>query len=245
MKKIKRFLTALIAVFNIIGMVACIESVRIMNKNYEVSSFNAIESEIVGNVVLTQSDNTSVSAEGSEDLVKNLIVEVKGNKLKLHARTEIVVKNPFSLTKNSTLTVYVSTPDLAKIDLSGVGNLKLNGNVKSDSLFIDLTGVGNLNAEDLECRTLFIESSGVGNITLKGRAKAVKIQSDDVGNIKAKEFIADTVSINSSGVGNITCYASDSLVVEASGVGNVTYFGNPAATSIDSNGVGRVKKGAD
>ena len=244
MKKIKIFTTAVLAGFVLIGLSSCKENARTMNKNYAVSAFNAIESEIVGNVVFTQSDDIKVSAEGSEILVKNLIVEVDGEKLKLSAGEQTLGKL-FGFNKKRKLTVYVSAPNISRIDLEGVSNLKLSGNVKSDSLFIDLDGVGNLKAEDLECRDLSVESSGVGNISLKGRAESLRIKSDDVGNIDAEEFLANIVSVSSSGVGNVKFYASDSLSITASGVGNITYFGNPAAKTIDNSGVGKVRNGDD
>ncbi|MDR1517039.1 MAG: DUF2807 domain-containing protein [Dysgonamonadaceae bacterium] len=243
MKKTNLLFAAFAAGMILLGLNACEagkESTRIMNKNFDVSPFHAIESEIVGNVVFKQSDRQSVSVRGSENLVKNLIVEVDNGKLKLSAQKTAKKRNA-----SHKLTVSVSAPGIEKIDLGGVGNLKLSGSVKSDSLSIALSGVGNFDAEDLEVQSLFVESEGVGNIHLKGRANSVKIKSDNVGNIDASAFIARAVRVNLSGVGNVTCYASDILHITASGVGNITYLGNPAAKTIDRSGVGKVKNGQE
>ena len=48
-----------------------------ITKNFNVGSFSAIETDIVGNIFFTQSDETSVTAEGDENLVNRLIVTVK------------------------------------------------------------------------------------------------------------------------------------------------------------------------
>lgn len=218
------------------------DSDKTISRDYNVSAFHAIESEIVGNIIFTQSETTKVSAEGEEKWVNNLVVKVENGTLKLDKKKDI--KNTlFGGRKTQRLTVYVSAPDISHLDLDGVGNMRFEGNVHLESLSIDSDGVGNFHAEQLTCGRLKVESDGVGNITLKGKGQFAEYLSDGVGNIDATKFEAEDAIVRSSGVGNVKCYASKSIELYGNGVGNITYYGNPEVKSLSKNGIGKVKSG--
>ena len=98
-----------------------------ITKNFNVGNFSAIEAGIVGNIIFTQPDATSVIAEGDKELVNRLIVTVEDDELKLSLEdnSKIKYKN-----RKPRLTVMVSSPNLYKIDSDGVGNISLDGVVK-------------------------------------------------------------------------------------------------------------------
>ena len=104
---------------------------RITTKNYNVSNFSEIETDIVGNIIFTQSNRTSVSAEGDEDMINRLIVKVEGNELKLSMKKNL--KSTFR-NRKAKLTVKVSSPNLYKIESDGVGNISLDGLVRTENL---------------------------------------------------------------------------------------------------------------
>lgn len=195
----------------------------------------------MGNIIFTQSNRTSVSAEGEEDLINNLIVKVENNTLKLSKKKDL--KRIFGNRKSRKLTIKVSSPNLTKIESDGVGNISLNGVVKTDRLHIESDGVGNISASQLECRQLTIDSDGVGNTKLKGKGQFAEYKSDGVGNIEAQEFIAEDVVVRSSGVGSIKCHASKNIELFGTGVGSITYYGKPNIKALDKSGVGSIKAG--
>ena len=209
-----------------------------ITKNFNVGSFSAIETDIVGNILFTQSDDTSVTAEGNEDLVNRLIVTVKEDELKLRMRSNLRMK---FRNKRAKLTIKVSSPNLYKIDSDGVGNITLEGVVKTESLHIDSDGVGNIRVSQLECDQLTVESEGVGNIHLKGKGRLAEYESNGVGNVDAHAFIAEEVIVHSSGVGNIKCYASKNIELYGSGVGGIVYYGEPNIKALNKSGVGSIK----
>lgn len=247
--KSKRSLLLIIAMVAFVGLhSACTQNrtataqsdSRIITKNYNVGNFSAIESGIVGNIVFTQSDVTSVTAEGDEKMVNRLIVIVEGDELKLSMEdnTRIKFRN-----KGAKLTIKVSSPNLYKIDSDGVGNITLDGVVKTENLHIDSDGVGNVTASQLECGRLTVESDGVGNVRLKGKGQFAEYESNGVGNIDVQEFLAEDVIVNSNGVGSVKCYASKTIELYSTGVGSVVYYGEPNIKALEKNGVGSVKQG--
>lgn len=214
---------------------------RITSKNYSVGNFSAIETDIVGNIVFTQSGTTHVSAEGDEEMVNNLIIKVEGNTLKLSKKKDL--KRIFGNRKATKLTVRISSPNLNQLESDGVGNVTLDGPVKIESLHIESDGVGNITASQLDCRHLTVDSDGVGNIRLKGNGGFAEYKSDGVGNIDARDFAAEDVTVRLSGVGSIKCYASNSIDLFGSGVGSITYYGKPTIKALNKSGVGSVKSG--
>ena len=225
-----------------LSQVACAISTddngRMIEKNYTVAAFDAIDSEIVGNIEVVQTSETTVAAAGDQRFVENLIVKVEDQKLKLSMKENL---KSFKLKgKTPKLTVYVSTPELKLIESEGVGNIKLLGDIRIPVISIHSEGVGNISSENLDADHVKIDSRGVGNITLKGTTNELTIQSEGVGNVKTDKMSARHARVKSEGIGNVSCHASESVDIESGGIGNVSYYGNPEAKSIHKEGVGGV-----
>lgn len=247
--KTTRTFSLIIALLTLIGLqTACAQNRGTNNqsekspitKNFNVGNFSAIEAGIVGNIIFTQSDATSVIAEGDKELVNRLIVTVEDDELKLSLEdnSKLKYKN-----RKPRLTVKVSSPNLYKIDSDGVGNISLDGVVKTEKLHINSEGVGNITASQLECDQLTIESEGVGNIRLKGKGRLAKYELNGVDNIDTREFIAEDVIASSMGIGNLKCYASKTIELNGSGVGNIVYYGEPNIKALNKSGIGSIKAG--
>lgn len=232
------FLTLLTLLLSLNGT-SCAQS-RIVKDAFEVSDFTAIEASVVANIRITQSAVTSVTAEGSEEMLNRLEVRMDGDKLILDME-ECFWKR---FEKNSTkLTVQISTPTLTAIDFEGVGNIIIDGAFNTPKLVLKSEGVGNFTANGLDCDFVKIRSEGVGNTTIGGQADKVEIDSEGVGNVDAEKLIAREAVVTSQGVGNVSCYASDFLSIRSQGVGNVRYFGKPKKTDLSKDGIGKIRPG--
>ncbi len=247
--KTKRTFLGIIVLLALIGLqTACAQNrgktgqsdSSTITKSFNVGSFSTIESGIIGNIIFTQSNTTSVMAEGSEYLVNSLIVQVEDDGLKLSLKDNLKIKLKG---KRAKLTVRVSSPNLYKIDSDGVGNISLEGVVKTENLHIDSDGIGNITASQLECDLLTVESEGVGNIHLKGTGRRAEYVSEGVGNVDTREFVAEEVIARLSGVGSVKCYASKTIELYSSGVGSIVYYGEPNIKALDKDGVGSIKAG--
>jgi len=213
---------------------------RITSKTFNVSAFEAVESNSVANIHFFQGPTTSLRAEGNKDLIDRLNVNVEKGKLIIEMPKNTFKNNNL---KNKKLDIYISSPTLNLIEMEGVGNFLLEKAFNSPKLEIVSDGVGNLKADNLNCGQIFIRSHGVGNIELAGKANNMTISSNGVGNIKAEKLVAQHASVNSSGVGNVAFNCSESMDVELSGVGNAIYYGNPKVKNISKDGVGKIKPG--
>lgn len=207
------------------------------NKTYPIQSFTSVESDVVGNIIYTQSNTVSVRAEGDKELMDRLNISEKSGVLKIEQ------KGNFKSNKKQKLSIYISSPIINDIDTEGVGNWIMKGKVKADNLIIEFDGVGNFEALDLQSKNIKIDYEGVGNLTLGGTTDFVEIKSQGVGSINTRDLLAKKAVIKSSGVGSVKCYASESIDLTNTGVGSITYYGNPTAKSMNNSGVGKIKAG--
>lgn len=207
---------------------------------FEVSEFTAIESTVFANIEIRQSSTTSVTAEGSEELLNLLDVRMDHDKLVL---TMADRHNKRNKGRTDRLLISISTPTLTRLDFDGVGNIEIKGSFSTPELTIDSEGVGNLTADRLDVGSIYISSEGVGNTNLGGKADKIEIKSEGVGNVNTSDLTARDAIVTSQGVGNVSCYASEYLKVRSEGIGNVRYYGNPKDKELSKEGLGKIKAG--
>ena len=212
---------------------------ELSNKTFPIQSFSSVESDVVGNIIYTQSNKVSVRAEGDKKIVDNLIITESNGKLKIYQDSKFSIKNK----SKKNLTIYISSPSINEIDVEGVGNWTMKGIVKADNLKIDFEGVGNLEALELQSINIIASYEGVGNLTLGGTTDVIEVKSEGVGSINTQKLIAKDVIVRSSGVGSVKCYASNSVDIINNGVGTITYYGNPTVKNVKNSGVGKIKEG--
>ena len=219
--------------------IACAQT-RQAKDEFQVSNFTAIKSSAVANIEIKQAKETSVIAEGDDDMLDLLEVKVDNHTLviEMNNKRMKLFKN-----RSNKLTIFISTPNLTEIDSEGVGNITIDGGFETPKLTVNSEGVGNIKAEHLYARTVEIESNGVGNIKVGGNAENVYIKSDDIGNTDARNLVSQNTHVESDGIGNVSCYASEYLKIESDGVGNITYYGKPKQTNINKDGVGKIRDG--
>lgn len=237
MKNLKVLLSTLLLV---VIATSCTYAERALtNKTFPIQTFSAVKSDVVANVIYTQSNKVGVRAEGDKEMVDNLRITESNGILKISHDSKFSLK--FKNMKN--LTIYISSPSIIEIDAEGVGNWNMKGNVKTDNLKINFDGVGNFEALELQSLKILANYKGVGNLALGGTTDVIDVKSEGVGSINTQKLFAKDVVMRSSGVGSVKCYASNSIDINNTGVGSVTYYGNPTVKNLNNSGVGKIKQG--
>ena len=174
----------IVAIAVLLSVAFCSLSAQNVSKDYNVDEFSAINLQSVGNIIFTQSAGCSCRLEGPSEFVEKTRVTVKNGTLVISYKD----RNARNI-KN--LICYITAPDLSKVkniafELDGVGNC----NVKSlycDELKLDVDGVGNMKL-NVDCSTIKAKVDGVGNITVSGKADAAFFKRDGVGKINSKNL---------------------------------------------------------
>jgi len=224
---------------------------EIVSQQYDYTDFDEIELEGCFDVVVNQGDAYVVEVVGHENIIDFMDISKSGDKLKLDLQ-----RGNF---QDFDLTVYVTLPNVEKIDLSGAGTITLEGFVADDTIELSVSGSGEIRSTDVvvaekltfdisgsgavdfdaDCKRLETEISGSGDVSLRGYADRQDIEISGSGAFDCFDLISLDTDVTISGAGDCSVNVSESLDVTISGLGNVEYIGSPAiSTSI--SGLGRV-----
>lgn len=165
-------------------------------------------------VVITQGPTQEVTVEGQANLIDILSTRVRNGLWEVRFTEDIRNADDF--------TVFVTVPDVDRINVSGSGSVSSDGELDLDVLSIAVSGSGDVSLTgSVDEQTVVVSGSGdVSNYSLTSRET--------------------TATISGSGAVRIT--ATELLNATVSGSGNIQYRGNPTVNSAVS-GSGRVSAG--
>lgn len=177
--------------------------------------FDSITNETSANVDY-QPGNPSVSLSGSRSDTEQFVIKREGSKL------IITTKNDAHI--HGTVTVHLKSHALKSFDLEGSGNCKLN-NLKNKSLSVDLSGSGEISVNG-SCHEAKLVIGGSGSIDFSARdLSLVKAEIDGSGSIRVGKA-SNAVAVV-SGSGSVRIESTDKLDASISGSGEIEYGGNP------------------
>jgi hypothetical protein len=204
----------------------------VIKEERNVSNFTEIEVSGAYNIILKQDSITSLIVETDSNLVDLVITRNEGSKL--------IIENDESLCPSKETNIYISTPDIDAINISGASDIKSAGHIYTDGMNIVMSGASEIGL-DLTTKNLMVECSGAAKLDIKGEAENVTAEISGAADINAYELITKTFALTESGSGSANINVADKLEVEISGAANVNYKGNPSVTEKIS-GVGQLQK---
>lgn len=231
MKKLhSKTLSFLLAgLFILAGATAMAQSTKgnknVIKEERTVGSFTHIEVGGAFNVFLTQNDKTSLLIEADENLMEHITTEVSSGVLEIGSRN----------IRNATrLNIYVSTPTIESLEISGAATIKSENQLQSDDFSIDASGAsrGNL---DISATSIQIEASGASQLKLSGNAENQRINASGASEVDAANLQTKITTAEASGASNVTVNASERVERETSGAGSIKVIGDAKSSSSGSS----------
>jgi hypothetical protein len=176
-----------------------------------VAQFSRLDLAGSNNVTVTVGGRQSVVVHADSKLINDVTTSVVDGTL--------TIANTSSFTATSPMSVEVSVPSLAALELSGSGQISVSG-IKAQWLTVTISGNGLLYA---------IGSTAQLDITISGEGTA-----------QLNQLVADNVSALVTGSGLIEVTATASLLAVIPGDGAVIYGGNPPQVTTSVTGTGTV-----
>ena len=207
---------------------------HITTERRTISSFSNIKIGGALDVYLSQDDKENVDVEIDDNLKQYVLVSQKGETLVIDTKN----KKDFKATKCN---VYITLKDIKNLDISNVGEVLTQTAIKGDKIKLHISSVGSVSLE-LNCHEIDARFSGIGPVELNGETSEFVFKKSGLGKLNATELNAKIVKVKNSGLGNISIYASQELNITNSGLGSITYAGNANITTINSSGLGKIKK---
>ncbi|NMM48644.1 head GIN domain-containing protein [Marinigracilibium pacificum] len=181
--------------------------------------------------------STSIRFEGDSDDIEELETEIKGGKLDIRKRNN----KSWGWSSSDDIKIYISTPQVNDISLSGSGTIEGKSKFKSSSMKISLSGSGDINL-DVDADELKVYLTGSGDINLKGSGNDASAMVTGSGDIDMKNCEVKNMDAKVTGSGDLLVYVTQSLNSSIMGSGDIGYKGNPDKVNNNTMGSGDLEK---
>jgi hypothetical protein len=236
MKKVTRFLMAIIAMAALMFNTSCFNCIEgdgnVIQKTIEVKEFTKIKLNGDADIALTSDSAALFVIKGEKNILDEYRVEVEGQTL--------VIESKHCLRNHEQVTLQIPYKELESVTINGSGSVYANQIVKAQSLDLKINGSGDFEIP-VEVQDITGVISGSGDIVLKGIAKNMNATINGSGNIETPELTTEQCSVTINGSGDCSVWATGNLKVNVRGSGSVYYKGNPAIQT-DIKGSGSVMK---
>jgi hypothetical protein len=218
----------------------------VITETRDMPSFSRIANEGAFEVYVIQDTIYEVKIEAESNLIPHIRTLIKGSTLEIDTDGNLKPNYPMKL--------YIRTPDVYGVALSGSGIIDvgevvttdldlalsgsgdITGDVEGDQVTVTISGSGSANMT-VECSTIETNISGSGEMYFIGSAHTAYFNISGSGSIKAYNLFLNDCYANISGSGNMFVNVADYLDITISGSGSIYYVGTPAInTKISGSG---------
>lgn len=200
------------------GMI--VGSGRSITEARSVSDFNAVEFAFIGDLVITQGAEESLTITGDDNIVALIRTTVRDGVLRIDAGVASVGRPIVPL--RYALTVK----NLDSLSLSGLGNIEM-ASLEGRNLALSLSGAGSLTIDNLAVTDLAVSLSGLGSANLSGEVNKQAATVSGAGSYYAADLRSQAAAIQISGLGSAEVWAIETLSAKISGAGSIQYKGSP------------------
>jgi len=215
---------------NACGILTVHGSGNIATETRDVQDFDRVVFSGIGELLLTQSEDESLTIIADDNLMDYVESEVRGGTLFIRDKETISPSQPIRF--------ELRVREIIELDVAGVASAE-SGAISAERLEINVSGTSTLSMGALEAQELAIHLNGPTEVELSGAGNVVEqeIEISGPGSYHAPGLRSQSINLTINGPGNATVWATDFLSISVSGVGNVDYYGSPQITQTGSGNV--------
>lgn len=197
---------------------------NVTTQNRSVTSGEKIK--LLGSMdVFVSQGATGVKVETDENLIPYIVTEMDGDWL------EIRSKDGYNLNTSNDIKVYVTTPNIRSVELTGSGNISFTQKFSgSEPMDFRISGSGDIKAE-VNAPDIDVHISGSGNLHIAGETQKIGIQIAGSGNFDGPALKTEKADVKIAGSGDAELYAENAINASIAGSGNIKYRGNAVVDS--------------
>lgn len=200
-----------------------------------VSAFSSVGIAIPAIVNIEQGNQHSLKIEASKEVLDEIEVEVKDQKLRLKC------KEPGCRIKGE-VKVFIVTPELNELSVAGSAEVNSGSSFKAGDLSLKIAGSGKIRFANLSAEAVNAEISGSGDVQLSGSGSSeMSVAIAGSGNVNSEGFKVGEMTAKISGSGDCRVWVEGELDASIAGSGSVLYKGN-AQVNTKIAGSGKVNK---
>jgi hypothetical protein len=199
----------------------------------EVGAFRAIDAAHAFQVTVELGDQAAVTVEADDNLVDDLVVEVRDEVLHLSMRSGLTVTN-------ATIRASVTAPALDQVHASGAARIEVTEPVAADRLRAEASGASTVVAT-VDARELEAKASGASTVEVAGTADTAVLDADGASTIDAAALTAGDVEVILSGASDAEVEVTGALDARLSGSSTLHYLGEPTTIDESVSGASRLR----
>ena len=212
----------------------------IVSADREVAAFERIQLMGSPTIYYTQGDTITVCVEAPQELVEFIETEVRDSTLfvKLRDDAQSFVKH-IVFFNDDDVKVYVTSPDLVEVSLTGSGEFVSKKRIDTDNLLLTLRGSGDIKLSDVICDHLITSAVGSGDIDIDNlETQTSHIELVGSGDVEVSHVNVALIDILLKGSGDVKSFFKNCGDVSADlrGSGDISLSGN--VRSIKQNTLG-------
>ena len=193
---------------------------KVVTETRQVSEpFTGIDVDKGLEVIVEQSNDKSVVVEADDNLLKHITTNVENGIL--------YISSDFNSYNNiSAKKITVRLPDIMKLSCDGGSNLKTDGLIKGNNIFLESDGGSNMQIA-IESDAIIAESESGSHMSIEGKALRLEIASSGGSSIDSQKLMVNDVDAQASGGSSLDIHAILSLNATASGGSSIIFSGKP------------------
>ena len=198
-------------------------------RSFPVGAFDRIELAGAYDATVKTGSGPTVQAQGGENILDRLVVEVEGNVLKIHPKERKGLNWGWG-NNSSKVALTITVPALRGAELAGSGRINID-KVSGDSFDGAVAGSGDLNIDQVAVGSLKLGIAGSGDARAAGKAKLVEYDIAGSGGIDGKSLVAEDAKVSIAGSGGVSVNATKTADVSIAGSGDVDVSGGAKCTT--------------
>lgn len=265
MKNLTFYNGLLLVVF--LGMSACVDiengffgdavegNGKVIEASRSVGEFSKISVSEGINAFIVMGEEENIKIEADENLEELIVVEVKGDWLKVHLKNQVK--------SYKKLDVYITADDLEAIKSSSSADVMVESDIEAESFSAKASSAGSLSMQALNVNELDGSASSSGKIYINDlTTKKADLDASSAGNIKVNGGTIEIFEGKASSSGDLSmsvvqaqkCFAkassggdiwitvNETLEGKASSGGSIKYSGSPQVDKMETSSGGSISK---
>lgn len=206
-------------------------SPSVVVENRDLKGFSKIEVSGAFQIRIIKSNTYGVKVEADDELMRNIITEVSGDKLVV----KLLYKDKSSYTKTKVLNITVQTPSLTALTCSGAVEASSDDIFEADKFELKTSGASEVKL-GINAKLLISKFSGASEVKLKGKVDTHALEMTGASELEALDLEASKYAIQSKGASDCKIFVKDELAVSGSGASSIKYKGSPSKVTKDTRG---------
>ena len=216
----RNFTVGILGLFIAFGLSSCEKGEGpVVEREFSVGTFNAIELNISETVFVTQDTFTQVLVQGQQNILDLLDIRVRGGIL--------TIDFDKSVGRHKELEFYITMPDVSLLENKSSGDIVGLNQFFANDMFLTNRGSGDINVNATILDDLIVDVQGSGSVVTFGTTDDTFVSLNGSGWYNGFGMATNFCTAENNASGTIEVVVDDVLNATVNASGDIRFKGNP------------------